>query len=153
MKKYSLYLLLMVLVCTVSYNLKAGGNMKPGVDPIISHNLKPYMSKFGTLVAGLEILKLKEKKPDWESIDQTLTEMNKIVSEMQKADTLNAYKEYTDLLSSSLADIQKMSQKRDKHIYDAFDKLTNTCFQCHAAHRPSDFLNPKKNQKISESTK
>jgi len=151
MFKKSLLFLSFILVTSFTLSsLHAGGDPKSGVDPIISHNLKQYMSKFGALVAGLEILKLKEKKPDWESIDHTIGELNQILSQMQKADTTNSYKEYTDLLATSLADINKMSQKRDKNIYNAFDKLTNTCFQCHAAHRPADFLNPNKNQKISE---
>ena len=149
MKKIILVLIVLSTAIAASFGLYAGGDPKSGVDPIISHNLKQYMSKFGTLVAGLEILKMKEKKPDWESIDHTLIEMNQTLSEMQKVDTTNSYKEYTDLLATSLADIKKMSQKQDKNIYDAFDKLTNTCFQCHAARRPSDFLKTKKSQQIS----
>lgn len=150
-KKYFFILFLFAFAFSI-FNpaVFAGGDPKTDIPPTASHALKKYMSKFGTLVAGLEILKLKEKKPDWASIDYTLSEMNKTLSEMQKADSSNAYKEYTDLLATSLADIKKLSEKRDKAIYDSFDKLSNTCFQCHAAHRPSDFLKPKKNQQYTE---
>ncbi len=152
MKKYfSILFLLVFVLLTFNLNVFAGGNPKGDVAPSATHPLKKYMAKFGTLVAGLEILKIKEKKPDWASIDYTLNEMNKILKEMQDVDTTNAYKEYTDLLANSLADIKKLSDKKDIHIYDAFDKLSNTCFQCHAAHRPADFLKPKKNQQLSES--
>lgn len=127
----------------------AGGDTKVEVPPKASHALKQYMSKFGSLVAGLEILKLKEKNPDWKTIDKTVADMNQTLSDMQKADTNNAYKEYTDLLATSLADIRQLAEKKDRNIYNSFDKLSNTCFQCHAAHRPADFLKPKKNQQLS----
>ncbi|GEM_PF-2788277 len=129
---------------------KAGGSSTAEISPTASHALKQYMAKFGTLMAGLEILKVKEKKPDWASIDLTLSEMSKILMEMQKTDTAGAYKEYTELLATSLVALKKMSEKKDKNIYEGFDKLSNTCFQCHAAHRPADFLKPKGNERISK---
>jgi hypothetical protein len=111
--------------------------------------LKVYMAKFGSMFAGLEIMKIKEKKPDWEAIDLTLQEMSSTLAEMQKADEKNTYKEYTDLLAAGLVDLKAQSKRRDKKIFDGIDKLSNTCFQCHAVHRPADFIMPKKDQRIS----
>ncbi len=105
--------------------------------------LKKYMGSFGTLVAGMEIMRAKEKKPDWEAIAITLQEMDKTLIEMQKADRSGNYKAFTSLLEANLAEVKKYGAKKDPKVYDAFDKLTDTCFKCHAAHRPSDFLIPK----------
>lgn len=116
--------------------------------------LKQYMGHFGTLVAGMEIMRAKEKKPDWDAIAITLKEMEKTLSEMQKADQAGNYKEFTSVLESNLAEVKKYGAKKDPKIYDAFDKLTNTCFNCHAAHRPSDFLIPKeKTPRMSDGQK
>lgn len=114
-----------------------------------TYNLKQYMSKFGAMLAGLEILKIKEKKPDWDAINITLQEMSSNLAEMQKADVDSRYKEYTDVLAAGLVDLKAQSKIRDKKIFDGIDKLAQTCFQCHAAHRPADFILPKKNQRIS----
>jgi hypothetical protein len=112
--------------------------------------LKEYMSHFGSLVAGMEIMKLKEKKPDWEAIQITIDEMDKTLKEMQAADAAGNYKEFTDVLEKNLTEVRSYGMKRNKKVYESFDKLTQTCFQCHAAHRPSDFLIPKqKDPRIS----
>jgi len=108
------------------------------------------MANFGSMIAGLEIMKLKEKKPDWDAINITLQEMSSTLSEMQQADTTNAYKEYTDVLAAGLVDLKAQSKIRDKKIFEGIDKLSNTCFQCHAAHRPADFILPKKNQRLTD---
>lgn len=115
--------------------------------------LKKYMSDFGSLVAGMEILRIKEKKPDWEAINVTLRDMEDTIQRLQAADKNNEYKEFTDALYQNLKEVQAYGEKRDKKIYEAFDKLTNTCFKCHAAHRPSDFLVPKeKEPRVSRSS-
>jgi hypothetical protein len=107
------------------------------------------MAKFGALLAGLEILRLKEKKPDWEAINLTLDELTQALGEMQKADTTHAYKEYTDVLAAGMVELRDKAQKQDKKFFHSVDKLTDTCFKCHAAHRPGDYLVPKGNQRIS----
>ena len=38
-------------------------------NPEVIKSLKKYMQRFGSLVAGLEILRVKENEPDWEAID------------------------------------------------------------------------------------
>jgi len=112
-------------------------------------SLKKYMAKFGAMFAGLEIIKLKEKKPDWEAIDLTLQDMSSTLGEMQKADADKRYKEYTDVLAAALSDMKMQSQKRDKKIFESIDKLGESCFRCHAAHRPSDYILPKKDKRIT----
>ncbi len=106
-------------------------------------DLKKYMYHFGTLVAGLEISRIKEKTPDWESIEVTLKEMNDVLINLQKADTDNIYKSYTDTLTTRLAEIQALNRNKNPKIYKSFDRLTQSCFQCHAIHRPVDFLQNK----------
>jgi hypothetical protein len=109
------------------------------------------MADFGTLVAGMEILRFKEKKPDWAAIDTTLKEMEQTLQKMRTADQTGNYKEFTDLLDQNLQEVKSYGLKRDKKVFDAFDKLTNSCFKCHAAHRPSDFpLPPQQNPKLSQ---
>lgn len=106
--------------------------------------LKKYMSQFGTLVAGMEIMKIKEKKIDWPAIQITLAEMQKTLTEMRAADKAGNYREFTDILQRNLDMVKVYGQKKDPKVYDSFDQLTETCFKCHAAHRPSDFPLPSK---------
>ncbi len=106
-------------------------------------NLKQYMASFGSMLASLEILQLKEKKPDWAAIELAVDELSKTLSQLQKADVDNAYKEYTDVLAAGMVDLKDKSAKKDKNFFDSVDKLTQTCFKCHAAHRPGDYLVPK----------
>lgn len=113
--------------------------------------LKEYMAHFGSLVAGMEIMKLKEKNPDWDAIRITIQQMGQTLKQLQAADKEGNYKEFTDVLEKNLSEVKNYGDKKDKRVFDSFEKLTNTCFQCHAAHRPSDFLIPKpKEPRISE---
>jgi hypothetical protein len=148
---FALGLLLFAFGSTFSSRLNAGGGPPPETEIKSTKDLKQFMYKFGALVAGIEILKVKEKNLDWGTIDLTLKEMEQNLEALQKADTSNFYKQYTDQLAAQLTDLKVMSRRKDKNIYDGFDKLTNTCFQCHAVHRPSDFLKPKENRRISGS--
>src|SRR5262245_19444068 len=141
---------LFVFGLTSPLRLEAGGGPPPEFEIKNSRDLKQFMNKFGTYIAGIEILKVREKNRDWGTIDLTLKEMEQNLQALQKADTSNFYKEFTDQLATQLADLKVMSQRKDKKIFDGFDKLTNTCFQCHAVHRPSDFLKPKENRRISD---
>jgi cytochrome c556 len=108
--------------------------------------LKKYMQQFGSLVAGMEILRSKEKSPDWEAIGLTVGQLEKTLKEMQAADKAKNYKQFTDLLENNLQEVKAYGQKKDKRVFDSFEKLTETCFKCHAQHRPSDFLIPKEKQ-------
>ena len=106
-------------------------------------SLKQYMSTFGTMLAGLEIMKIHEKNVDWEAVDLSVREMSQSLDAMQKADTQNRYKEYTDILAAGMIDLKEKSAKRDKGFFKAVDQVSETCFKCHAAHRPGDYLVPK----------
>jgi hypothetical protein len=131
----------------------AGGDNPPDVEIKTTRDLKQYMYKFGSMLAGIELLRAKEKKIDWEAIHITLVEMNKTLEAMQAADKSNAYKNFTDQLTAQLIELKRLSEKKSPQIYDSFDKLTNTCFQCHAAHRPADFLKPDPNRRLSQESK
>ncbi|MCE9625165.1 MAG: hypothetical protein K8R69_06915 [Deltaproteobacteria bacterium] len=111
-------------------------------------NLKPYMSKFGSMLASLEIIQLKEKKPDWEAIDIALKEMSQTLADMQKADKDKAYQEYTDVLAAGMVELNEKSAKRDKSFFRSLDKISEGCFKCHAAHRPGDYLIPKNDKDL-----
>jgi len=102
-------------------------------------NLKPFMAKFGSMIASLEIIKLKEKKPDWEAIDISVKEMSQTLTDLQKADQDKAYQEYTDVLAAGMVELKEKSAKRDKSFFNSLDKMTDSCFKCHAAHRPGDY--------------
>ena len=145
-------ILVLVLISSTSLKPSFAGGMGAGdkLPAESTRSLKKYMANFGSMIAGLEIMKLKEKKPDWDAINITLQEMSSTLSEMQQADTTNAYKEYTDVLAAGLVDLKAQSKIRDKKIFEGIDKLSNTCFQCHAAHRPADFILPKKNQRLTD---
>lgn len=116
--------------------------------------LKKYMGHFGTLVAGMEIMRAKEDKPDWEAISLTLKDMDQTLKQMQAADKAGNYTAFTNLLEKNLKQVQKYGKAKDPKVYEAFDQLTDTCFKCHAAHRPGDFLIPKEsNPRISDDQK
>ncbi|MCC6273997.1 MAG: hypothetical protein IT572_11085 [Deltaproteobacteria bacterium] len=106
--------------------------------------LKQYMAKFGSMLAGLEIIQLKEKKPDWPAIDISVKELSETLAEMQKADKDNAYKEFTDVLAAGMVELKEKAAKRDKSFFRSLDKVSESCFKCHAAHRPGDYLIPEK---------
>ena len=127
--------------------LWAGGATVPTARSTVV--LKKYMANFGSMIAGLEIMAVKEKKVDWDVVNLTLQEMSRTLAEMQKADEENAYKEYTDLLAAGLIDLKKEELSRNKEFFDSVNRLTNTCFKCHAAHRPGDYLVPKKDKRLS----
>jgi len=112
-------------------------------------NLKPYMAKFGTMLAGLEIIQLKEKKPDWPAIQLSVQQMDQTLKELQRADATNAYKEYTDNLEAGLAELKIKSQKKDITFFDSLNKISDSCFRCHAAHRPGDYYFPKDKNRMS----
>lgn len=149
-KKFMKPLFWALFVLAFSFNLQAYS--KKTLDPLDQAGvrstlmLKKYMSQFGSLVAGMEILRYKEQKPDWAAIEITIQEMDKTLKAMQKADAQGNYKEFTDALEKNLAEVNNYGKKKDKKVFESFDKLTNTCFKCHAAHRPSDFLIPKEKQ-------
>jgi len=111
-------------------------------------SLKQYMSHFGTMLASLEIIQLKEKKIDWSAVDIAVQDMSKTLDELQKADKDNAYKEYTDTLAAGMVDLKAKSAKRDKTFFDSLNKLSETCFKCHAAHRPGDYYFPKNDKDL-----
>ncbi len=140
-KWISTTLTFITLMCCAS--LHAGEANSNTLNPQNIATLKQLMGKFGTYMAGVEILKTKEKNPDWASIDLTLNEMSQTLAKMQEIDTDQAYKTYTDMLAAGLSDLKSKSKKRDKNIYNSFDNLIQTCFQCHAMHRPVDALKPK----------
>ena len=106
-------------------------------------SLKQYMATFGTMLAGLEILKVHEKNVDWEVVDLSIKEMSQALDAMQKADSQNRYREYTDILAAGMVELKQKSAKRDKSFFKSLDQVSESCFKCHAAHRPGDYLIPK----------
>lgn len=106
--------------------------------------LKIYMKDFGGFISDLEIMRLKEKKPDWSVIQNSLDNMAKTLAEMKAADVEKKYQQFTGLLTDRVSEMKAYAKKKDKKkFYESFDQMTNTCFSCHAVHRPSDFLVPK----------
>jgi cytochrome c556 len=116
-------------------------------------SLKQYMATFGTMLAGLEIIKVQEKNIDWEVVDLSVREMSQTLDAMQKADSQNRYREYTDILAAGMIELKEKSAKKDKGFFKALDKVSESCFKCHAAHRPGDYLIPKDQQYSIEKRK
>jgi cytochrome c556 len=147
-------LLLASFFCNLSFvaPVRAGGGpIPPTIKVRSTMALKQVMGKFGALLAGLEILRMKEKKIDWEAVNVTLNELSQALDEMRKADSTNAYKEYTDILAAGMVELKDQAQKQNKNFFKSVDKLMESCFKCHAAHRPGDYLIPK-DQRISASS-
>lgn len=142
-RNIAILLLVLSLFVSVATECKAGGITNAAQDAETTTSLKQLMAKLGTIMAGLEILKSKEKNPDWPSIDLSIKEMSDVLAQMKQADKTQSYKTYTDMLSAGLNDLKIKSEKKDKNIYAGFDDLIHTCFQCHAMHRPTDFIHPK----------
>ena len=145
MKTRNIIALFLIFALFVSFSIeaRAGGITNTPQDSETTNSLKQLMAKFGTLMAGVEILRSKEKNPDWPSIDLSIKEMSDALAQMKQADKTQSYKKYTDMLTLGLEDLKIKSKKRDKNIYAGFDDLIHTCFQCHAMHRPTDFMHPK----------
>jgi len=112
--------------------------------------LKKFMGNFGAMMAGLEIMHVKEQVTDWEVVQLTLSDMSRNLEEMRKADTENAYREYTDVLKAGLVKLQGQADSKNKDFWNSVDDLRDTCFKCHAAHRPGDYLMPSKKQQLSD---
>lgn len=143
MKKKYIYSLLTFMFLLNFAILPAKEQTKIPVDAESTATLKNMMGKFGTLMGGIQVSMAKDKEIDWDVVDLTLKDMDEVLKEMQKIDKNQAYKPFTDLLATGLADLKIKYRKKNKDIYEHFDKLTETCFQCHALHRPADFLFPK----------
>jgi hypothetical protein len=150
--KWLIVLVLMTFVAETGQAYSKKTDKEPGPEEVRSTMfLKQYMAEFGTLVAGMEILRFKEKKPDWAAIEITIQQMDQTIQKLKAADQAGNYKEFTDILDQNLQDVKKYGKAKDKRVFDSFDKLTDGCFKCHAAHRPSDFpLPPKQSPKISQ---
>src|SRR4030095_5909132 len=123
-------------------SVHAGGVDAPLPDSQTLQVLKKSMQNFGALVAGLEIMRAKEPKPDWPVVNKTLQEMTPTLKTMQQADTAGAYKKFTDRLETSLNELTLLSRKKSPKFYESYEQMTQTCFQCHAMHRPVDFMKP-----------
>lgn len=106
--------------------------------------LREYMSRFGTTVAGLEIMRSKDETIDWQIIKSEVAELNKALHAMKKSDKTKKYSPFLNELSIRLQEVTQKAKKKDPSFYDSFDKMTESCFACHAAHRPADFLKPSK---------
>lgn len=106
--------------------------------------LKKYMARFGSYIAGINIARYQDEKPDYEMIDTSVNEMLKSLNDMQKYDKDGLYKNYTSQLEKQLVSIKTKTAAHDQNIYKAFDGLMDTCFGCHTAHRPANFLEPTK---------
>lgn len=118
--------------------------------PILAtQNLKEFMAHFGVTLSGLELMHAKEEKPDWEAIAISVKALDKNLKEMQAANKVKAYEEYLKTLSQKVEILKSQSAKKDPAIFKTIDETSNTCFRCHAAHRPADFY-PSKTQPISE---
>ncbi|MBL7685837.1 MAG: hypothetical protein JNK65_07395 [Deltaproteobacteria bacterium] len=155
MKKIK-FVSLSLLCATLFLNtplLHAGAVDPSEIEIKTTRDLKKYMYKFGSMIAGIELLRSQEPKPDWKVIDLTLKDMTQTLNAMKKADKKSIYKGFTDQLEAQLEELNQLTAKKDSKIYDSFDKLTNTCFQCHAAHRPADFLKPDRTKPYSENAK
>jgi molecular chaperone GrpE (heat shock protein) len=135
-------MLLMITVFSFSTSIWAKQMPHPTTTPSPQtvEILKKTMSQFGSMVAGLQILMVKEKKPDFEAIEITLQEMKEALAKLQKADVNQDYKPFTDQLALSLEKVTEQNKKKDKKIYKGIDKMTDTCFRCHAVHRDQNFL-------------
>jgi cytochrome c556 len=142
-KNISIASILIVFLLILNFAVNAVGKVSTATNVETTYILKQLMGRFGTLMAGIEIMQMKEKKPDWESIDWTLKELGQVLNQMQAIDKSEAYKKYTDVLAAGLIDLKNKYRKKDRNIYDGFGNLIQTCFQCHAMHRPADFLFPK----------
>src|SRR5262245_20265068 len=92
-------------------SLQAGKMSGPPPDGQVLQTLKKTMQQFGTLVAGLEIMRAKEPKPDWPVVAKTLKEMDAALKTMQQADTAATYKKFTDQLGERLEELNRLSQK------------------------------------------
>lgn len=103
-------------------------------------SLQKYMSEFGSWFAGMEIMRSKEKKTDWKVLNESVAKMIDSLKALQSEDKKNLYKQFTDQLEKDFGDLQKQAGKKDKEFFKTLDRMSQTCFSCHAQNRPQDFL-------------
>jgi hypothetical protein len=147
MKQKFLVLMLLAifgLVWTTFQPLNAQENEKKTNIISTMNDLSTYMGRFGVTVAGLEIMRNKDENIDWQLIRSEVRELNKVLAAMKKSDQTKKYNSFLDELALRLREVTQKAKKKDPSFYDSFDKMTDSCFACHTAHRPADFLKPNK---------
>lgn len=99
-----------------------------------AQRLKGYMFQFVSLASELRMEDIKGARPNWEAMEKTLKAMRKNLQAMREADSDQQYSAYLDRLSSDIKKLQVMEVKRDPKISKAYDRMTQSCLQCHSAH-------------------
>lgn len=135
--------MVVVMFLGSSMPAEAGPVSTAKIPPKTTAALREFMLRFGSEAISLEILKSKERKPDWDAIGETVNEMDSVVVQMQKADKKNDYKAFTDSLSMYVAKMKEYSHKKNRKVFKVYTELSETCMQCHAAHRSPNYLGDK----------
>jgi len=136
MKKLIFILSLFLFVPVLSF----GGEVSGKISPKTVISLKQYMSRFGTTVASIELMREQNKKPDWDIVNESLDTMKKTIQEMKQVDAQNQYIEFTSVLDQQFLALEAAAKKKNKQFYKLFDDMLETCFTCHKTHRSPDFL-------------
>ena len=136
MKKLIFILSLFLLAPIFSF----GGEISGKIPPKTVISLKQYMSRFGTTVASIELMREQNKKPDWDIVNESLDTMKKTIQEMKQVDAQNQYIEFTSVLDQQFLALEAAAKKKNKQFYKLFDDMLETCFTCHKTHRSPDFL-------------
>lgn len=127
---------ILLLVAFVFFGITVqAGTVTGKVNPKTTAALKEFMLRFGSEAISLEILRSKEKRPDWDAIGESVTEMESVVSQMQKADAKGDYKSFTDTLATYVAQMKGHTHKHSRKVFKVYNELTETCMLCHATHR------------------
>ena len=139
MKKNLPYLVVFGMI--LAFGTPAHAGMVTGkVDAKTTAALKEFMLHFGSEAISLEILRSKDKHPDWDAIGETVTEMESVVIQMQKSDKKNQYKNFTDTLATYVSQMKELSHKHSRKVFKIYNDLSLTCMQCHATHREPEYL-------------
>lgn len=138
-KPMKLLIILLALSLTSAPFLQAGEPQTPASKKV-TLALKQYMAQFGTMAAGIELMREKDKKPDWSIIQSSLESMQKTLEQMKAADTQKNYVEFTSVLDRQMGLLEVAAKQKNKKFYSSFDELLDTCFNCHKSHRPDNFL-------------
>ncbi|MCB1214575.1 MAG: hypothetical protein KDK66_03770 [Deltaproteobacteria bacterium] len=126
--------------------LKGKGEMPKAVQV----KLRGYMGKLGGLFASVQIDESALKSGegvDWDTLGIAFKEMEDTLKEIRSIKEFKNYDAFFGQLESDLRTVKGYQIKKNPKVFDAFNKMTNTCFSCHALYRPENFLTQPNHEK------
>jgi len=115
------------------------------VEACSSSKLIKLMQNFVSLVNGVDISKYQDSKdPDWRAFKRSLSDIQTVVDQMVRQDSLGKYRESTNAASQSLMEAQRLAEAQDRRAFEIFIESSSpsssshpvkNCSACHSVHK------------------